>query len=101
MTDIQERIIKIIVDDPSVNLDTEAFTSGRVLDMTFEELKLDSLDFVTIVYTIEDELNISVPDDVLHQVKTFRDIFEGIEKLFMEKDMKTASVATGSMPSAS
>lgn len=52
------------------------------LDMTFmSDLGADSLDLYQIVMGVEDELNISVPEDALKKVKTVRDAVELVESV--------------------
>lgn len=45
-----------------------------------EDLGADSLDIVEMLMTLEDEMNIIIPDDVT-DVKTVKDIAEYIEKI--------------------
>ncbi|PYP84899.1 MAG: phosphopantetheine-binding protein [Candidatus Angelobacter sp. Gp1-AA117] len=45
---------------PEENVTTES---------TFEQLGLDSLDAINLIYEIEGEFNISVPDDVARSIK--------------------------------
>ena len=51
------------------------------IDKTFEELNIDSLDGMQILFAIEGEFNIDIPDEEAHSIRTVRDMVEGIEKL--------------------
>jgi len=56
------------------------------LDQTFAELKFDSLDGMNIMFAIENEFNISIPDEQAVQIKSVREMVEGIEKLVAAKE---------------
>ena len=55
------------------------------LDKTFEELNIDSLDGINILFALEGEFNIDIPDDAARQIKTVRGMTEGVEKLLAAK----------------
>ena len=54
------------------------------LDRTFEELRIDSLDGINIIFAIEEDLRISVPDEAAREIRTVRAMVEGIERLLVE-----------------
>jgi acyl carrier protein len=51
------------------------------IEKSFEELKIDSLDGINILFALEGEFNIDIPDDEAHSIRTVRDLVEGIDKL--------------------
>ena len=55
------------------------------IDSTFEELKIDSLDGINIVFAIEEEFGIEIPDDQAKLIRTVRDVVDGVEKLLAAK----------------
>lgn len=55
------------------------------IDSSFAELKFDSLDGMNILFAIENEFDISIPDDQAVQIKSVREMVEGIEKLVAAK----------------
>jgi acyl carrier protein len=55
------------------------------IDKTFEELKIDSLDGINILFALEGEFNVDIPDDQAREIRTVRDVVEGIEKLLAAK----------------
>lgn len=55
------------------------------IDSTFEELKIDSLDGINIVFAIEEEFNIEIPDEAARQIRGVRDVVDGVDKLLAEK----------------
>lgn len=54
-------------------------------DASLAELEIDSLDVVTLVFELEDEFQVSVPDDKIRSVRTVRDIIDGIQLLQQAK----------------
>ena len=55
------------------------------IDSTFEELKIDSLDGINILFALESEFDIDIPDDAARQIKSIRGMVEGVEKLLAAK----------------
>jgi acyl carrier protein len=55
------------------------------LDSTFEELKIDSLDGINIVFALENEFGIGIPDEGVQNLHSVRETVEGISKLLEEK----------------
>lgn len=51
------------------------------IDSTFEELGIDSLDGVTILFELENEFNISIPDEGAQGIRGVRQLVEALEKL--------------------
>ena len=51
------------------------------IDSTFEELGIDSMDGVNIVFALENEFDINVPDDEVKKLRTVRDVVEGVTRL--------------------
>ncbi len=55
---------------------------GRVTpESTFAELGLDSLDAINIAFTIEDEFQVAIPEDVLKTVTGVRQATDGLRLL--------------------
>lgn len=55
------------------------------IDKTFEELKIDSLDGINILFALEGEFNIDIPDEEARAIRTVREMVQGIEKLLASK----------------
>jgi len=51
------------------------------LDSTFQELKIDSLDGINIVFELEKEFNIEIPDEGVQSLRSIRDTVEGVRQL--------------------
>ncbi len=50
-------------------------------DSTFEQLGIDSLDGINILFAVESEFNINIPDDAAQKIRSVRDVVDGIAKL--------------------
>ncbi|MDP9052909.1 MAG: acyl carrier protein [Acidobacteriota bacterium] len=51
------------------------------IDSSFEELGIDSMDGVNIVFALENEFNINVPDEEVKTIRSVRDMVEGVLRL--------------------
>lgn len=56
------------------------------IDKTFAELKIDSLDGINILFALESEFDVDIPDEAAREIKTVREMVEGIEKLLAVKN---------------
>ena len=54
------------------------------VDSTFEELGIDSMDGVNILFALENEFNITIPDEAAKQIRTIQEMVEGVDKLLNE-----------------
>ena len=77
--ELADRAIQVIAN-------TQHLQPGSItIDQTFADLKLDSLDGMNILFAIETEFDISIPDDQAVQIKSVREMVEGIERLVAAK----------------
>ncbi len=60
------------------------------IDSTFQELGIDSMDAVNILFALESEFDISIPDEETKDIRTVRQMAEGVEKLLAAKATGTA-----------
>ena len=61
---------------------TQHVTKDKVTaDSTFQELGIDSLDGINILFAVESEFNINIPDDAAQNIRSVRDVVDGIAKL--------------------
>ena len=72
---IFEKLKDIIAEQLSVEAD-EVNMDSDIQD----DLGADSLDVVDLITTIEDEFDISIPDEAVEEIKTVGDIVNYIEK---------------------
>jgi acyl carrier protein len=51
------------------------------LESTLEDLGMDSLDQLNLLFALESDLNISIPDEEAKSIRTVREMVEGVRKL--------------------
>lgn len=79
--ELSERVCRIIAAN-------QHLTEDKVTaDSTFAELNIDSLDGINIVFAIEKEFDVDVPDDVAQSIRSVKDVVDGIEKLVAAKQV--------------
>ena len=59
------------------------------IDSAFEELGIDSMDAVEILFALENEFDISIPDEEVKTVRNVRQMTEGVERLQAAKSAGT------------
>ena len=67
------------------------------LDSTFEELKIDSLDGINLVFALENKYGINIPDESVHNLRSVRETVDGVRKLLGEKSSQVSAAAPGSV----
>ena len=77
---VEERVIRVFADFKKVP--PEEIT----MDTTFEELGFDSLDGLNLVFELEEEFDMTIPDDRVADMKGVRQAVEGIEALLEAKE---------------
>ena len=55
------------------------------IDSTFEELKIDSLDGINILFALESEFDLDIPDEAAKKIRSVREMVQGIEQLLAAK----------------
>ena len=77
--ELTERVLKCIA--TSKRIPVEQVT----IDSEFQQLEIDSMDAVEILFALENEFDISIPDDEVRNVRNVRQMCEGVEKLVAAK----------------
>jgi len=77
---VADRVIRVFADFKKVP--PEEIT----MDTTFEELGFDSLDGLNLVFELEEEFDLTIPDDRVATMKGVRQAVEGIEALLEAKE---------------
>lgn len=72
---VEDRVRKVLLDYVK-NPETEI-----TLDAAFVDLGLDSLDGLEMMFDLETEFDLAIPDEVAGEIKTVREAVEGIERL--------------------
>ena len=78
-----QRVSKVIA--TSKRIPAERVT----IDSAFEELGIDSMDAVEILFALENEFDINIPDEEVKNVRNVRQMVEGVEKLMAAKQAGT------------
>jgi acyl carrier protein len=55
------------------------------IDSEFLELGIDSMDAVEILFALENEFDVNIPDDAVREVRNVRQMCEGVAKLVAAK----------------
>ena len=74
-----QRVLKVIATSKRIPLQTVTIESD------FQQLGIDSMDAVEILFALENEFDISIPDDEVRNVRNIRQMCEGVEKLVAAK----------------
>ena len=61
------------------------------VESSLAELGIDSLDGINILFALENEFGISIPDQHAASVRTVRDLVEGVETLLAAKSSNVAA----------
>ena len=84
--ELTQRVIAVIA--ATQHLDASTVTASS----TFEELKIDSLDGINILFALENEFNITIPDDAANSLRSVSDAAEGVRKLLETSPGPAAAV---------
>ena len=63
------------------------------LDSTFDQLKIDSLDGINIIFALENEFGVEIPDEGVNNMRSVREVTEGIRKLIPSQNQAASSGA--------
>ena len=74
-----QRVLKVIATSKRIPLEKVT------IDSDFEQVGIDSMDAVEILFALENEFDISIPDDDVRGVRNVRQMCAGVEKLIAAK----------------
>lgn len=77
--DLAAHVIRVIA--TTQRIPVESIT----LDSTFEQLNIDSLDGINIVFAIENEFEINIPDAAVQNLRSVRETVDGVQQLLAQK----------------
>lgn len=72
---VAERVIRVFADFKKVP------PEDIKLETTFEELGFDSLDGLNLIFELEEEFDIVVPDDKVQSMRSVAEVVDGIQSL--------------------
>jgi len=84
-----ERVRKVIATSKRIPIETVT------KDSDFQQLGIDSMDAVEILFALENEFDINIPDEEVRQVRSVRDMCEGVEKLVAAKAADASNAKAG------
>lgn len=73
--DLMARVIRVIAETQRIPSETIRPES------TFEELKIDSLDGINILFALENEFGISIPDEAAKEIRSIQELAKGVQNL--------------------
>jgi acyl carrier protein len=80
-----ERVCRVIAE-------TQRLPAGSIKpENTFSELQIDSLDGIQIVFALEEEFNLNIPDDAARQFTTVQQAIDGVSQLLAQNPAPKAS----------
>jgi len=69
---LEQKVIHLIAQKKRIEPD------DITLDSTFQELGIDSLDGMDLLFSFEESFRLSIPDDVAHRMQSVRQVTEAI-----------------------
>ncbi len=76
---LTERVLRTIAETQRIPVDTVTE------DKSFEELNIDSMDGVNILFALENEFDISIPDEAARSIRSVHDMVRGVRTLVEAK----------------
>ncbi|MGA2078170.1 MAG: phosphopantetheine-binding protein [Terriglobia bacterium] len=93
--DTTQKVIEIIAREQ--HLDPSKIT----IDSKFAELGIDSLDGVNILFALEEEFKIDIPDAVAQNMRSVRQVVDSLTRVLEGKDVSDlVAMAKGEAPAA-
>jgi acyl carrier protein len=91
--DVTQKVIDIIAREQ--HLDASKIT----VDSTFAELGIDSLDGVNILFALEEEFKLDIPDAVAQNMRGVRQVVDSLNRVLEGKDVSDlVAMAKGGSP---
>jgi acyl carrier protein len=85
---IQARVLRVIATTQRIPLEKVK------PDSTFEELGIDSMDSINILFDLESEFDIEIKDEDAKKIQTIREMIDGVTYLVDSKVNPTPQAAT-------
>jgi acyl carrier protein len=78
--ELTQRVLKVIATSKRIPLEQVT------IDGEFQQLNIDSMDAVEILFALENEFDINIPDDEVREVRNVRQMVEGVARLVAAKN---------------
>jgi acyl carrier protein len=79
MDNLESKVLEIIAQQKRVPVENVTVNSS------FDELGMDSLDAVNVLFELEGAFDINISDEKARQIKSVREMVEGVRALVAEK----------------
>ncbi len=79
IVDLSAQVIRVIAQTQRIPADT------ITIDSTFEQLKIDSLDGINIIFALENEFSVEIPDEGVQNMRSVRETVDGVRLLIERK----------------
>jgi acyl carrier protein len=76
---LEARVLQIIAETQKIPQESVS------IDKTFQDLNIDSLDGINIIFALESEFDITIPDECVENMKSVRDAVDGVRQLVEQK----------------
>ena len=76
MMEIKSKMVKIVKDANK----TVVIENDEDFDRPLAEIGLDSLDFMSILFSVQDKFNINIPDEDIDGLNTLNDLIRYIDE---------------------
>jgi len=81
---LTERVLHVIAT-------TQRISPEKVtMDKSFQDLGIDSMDGINILFALENEFDITIPDEQAKQIRSIPEMVEGVRKLVVESSSRKA-----------
>ena len=81
---LTQRVLSVIAATQRISPETVT------IDKSFQELGIDSMDGINILFAMENEFDITIPDEQAKQIHNIREMVQGIEKLVSQASASKA-----------
>jgi acyl carrier protein len=93
--DVSQKVIEIIAREQHLDL-------GKItVDSTFAELGIDSLDGVNILFALEEEFKLDIPDTVAQNMRSVSQVVDSLTRVIEGKDVSDLVAMAKGEPTAS
>jgi len=83
--ELVQRVRSVVAKNKGVPVDSVS------LDSTFADLGMDSLDAVNLLFALEEEFDVSIPDHEARTINSVRGMVTGVEALLKQKSAETGT----------
>lgn len=92
--EVTDKVIEIIMREQHLE-------PGKVtIDSTFAELGIDSLDGVNILFALEEEYKIDIPDSIAQNMRSVRQVVDSLTRVLEGKDISDLVAMAKGQPAA-